>query len=146
MIRRLLPSPIAFVLSIEIGLPFLELSWPWSLIIGVFFVLSNRATEKICLQMSKYRKKLVILAAGALINTLIFTFFCGNFARHFLSLIKSLHINTLQLQAALGIALSIMCLLLFMRCVALLIECWWDQFKKIKEKGKCAPTKNSIQP
>ncbi len=136
MIRRLLPSPIAFVLSIEIGLPFLELSWPWSLIIGVFFVLSNRATEQICLKKSKYRKKLLILAAGALINTLIFTFFSHNFASHFLSLIKCLHINTLQLQAALGIAFCIMCLLLYMRCVALLIECWWDRFKKIKEKGK----------
>jgi hypothetical protein len=136
MIRRLLPSPVAFVLSIEIGLPFLGLSWPWSLIVGVFFVLSNRATEKICLKMSKYRKKLLILAAGALINTLIFTFFCHNFASHFLSLIKCLHINTLQLQAALGIALCIICLLLVMRCYALLIECGWDQFKKSREKGK----------
>lgn len=146
MIRRLLPSPIAFVLSIEIGLPFLELSWPWSLIVGIFFVLGNRATEKICLKMSKYRKKLLILATGALINTLIFTFFCGNFASHFLSLIKSLHINTLQLQAALGIALCIMCLLLVMRCYALLIECGWDQFKKSKEKDKLVNTENSIPP
>lgn len=146
MIRRLLPSPIAFVLSIEIGLPFLELSWPWSLIVGVFFVLGNRATEKICLKMSKYRKKLLILAVGALINTLIFTFFCGNISNNFLSPIKNFRIYTLQLQAALGIALCIMCLLLVMRCYALLIECGWDQFKKSKEKGKCTPTKNSIQP
>lgn len=136
MIRKLLPSPIAFVLSIEIGLPFLELSWPWSLIVGVFFVLSNRATEKICLKMSKYRKKLLILAAGALINTLIFTFFSHNFTTYFLSPIKSFRIYTLKLQAALGIAFCIMCLLLYMRCVALVIECWWDRFKEIKEKVK----------
>jgi len=136
MIRKLLPSPVAFVLSIEIGLPFLELSWPWSLIVGVFFVLSNRATEKICLRMSKYRKKLLILTVGALINTLIFTFFCDNVSSHFLSLIKNLHTNTLQLQAALGIGFCIMCLLLYMRCFALFIDWWWDRFKKIKEKGK----------
>ncbi len=144
MIRKLLPGPVAFVLSIEIGLPFLGLSWPWSLIAGIFFVLSNRVTERIYLKKSNYWKKLIILAATALMNTLIYTFFFGKVANNFLSLIESLHINTLIFQGALGMAFCIMCLLLYMRGVAFFIEWWWSRFKKIKEKGKPAPTKNSI--
>ena len=143
MIRRLLPSPVVFVLSIEIGLPFLGLSWPWSLIAGIFFVFNNRVTERIYLKKSNYWKKLAILAVTALINALIYTLFFGKVASNFLSLIKCLHINILILQGTLGMAFCIMCLILCMRCIALFIEWWWSQFKKIKEKGKFVPTENS---
>jgi hypothetical protein len=144
MIRKLLPSPMTFVLSIEIGLPFLGLSWPRSMIAGILFVLSNRATERIYLKNSNYLRKLVVIITTAIVNTLIYTLFYGKLFSNLLSLIKSLHINALILQGAFGMILSIMCLLLYLRGVAFFVEWLWARFKTIKEQDKSIPVENKI--
>lgn len=144
MIRKLFPSPMTFVLSIEIGLPFLELSWPRSMIVGILFVLSNRITERIYLKTPNYWRKLVVIITTAIVNTFIYTLFYGKLFSNLLSMIKSLHINALILQGAFGMILSTMCLLLYLRGVAFFMEWLWSRIKTIKEWGKSIPVENKM--
>ena len=143
MIRKLLPGPVTFVLSIEIGLPFLELSWPLCLIAGIFFVLCNRITERLYKKEINYWYKFLVLTIAVPITTIIYVFIVA--FENFPLRVTPLRMNILALQGLLGMAFCTMCLLLYMRCIAFFMEWWWTRFKKIKEKGKPAPAENSIR-
>lgn len=143
MIRKLFPTPVVFILSIEVGLPFLELSWPLCLIAGVFFVICNRMTERLYERQKKYWHKYLVLIAAVPVITFIYSTVMA--FENIPFRIKPFHINMLAVRGLLGVSLCIIVLLTFMRSVALFIEWWWSQFKKIKEKGKPVPTKNSVR-
>ncbi len=140
MIRKLFPTPVAFILSIEVGLPFLELTWPLCLIAGIFFVICNRMTERLYERQKKYWHKYLVLIAAVPVITFIYSIVMA--FENIPLRIKPFHINMLAVRGLLGVSFCTITLLVFMRSVALFIEWWWARFKIIKEQDKSIPVEN----
>lgn len=126
-------NPVSFMLRLEVGLPFLDIIWPFSLLASVVFVFLNAIAEKRYANYAKYWQKFLFLGVMAILNGVVYTLAV---------IIKSppvhpyeqtrFYVNYIRIEGEIGTLLIISLLLVYCRAFALLIEWIVTLLKKYK--------------